>query len=142
MTSTMPGWWLAYGTYLTSQADLFLQSGERRLATLLWSITARLTRPRTDRCTSRFTEKKAHSALRLIGTSTRLWTKFQTTSCQTTLLKMNPNKIKKAGDNATAAASFAKRTQLLELNALQLHTDRETCSKAWTKRPTMLSIVL
>ena len=91
---------------------------------------------------SRFTEKKAHSALRLIGTSTRLWTKFQTTSCQTTLLKMNPNKIKKAGDNATAAASFAERTQLLELSALQLHTDREICNKTWTKQPTMLSTVL
>ena len=38
--------------------------------------------------------------------------------------------IKKAGDNATTAASFAERTQLLELSALQLHTDRETCSKA------------
>ena len=45
MTSTMPAWWLAYGTYLTSQADLFLQSEERKLATLLWSIIARLSTP-------------------------------------------------------------------------------------------------
>ena len=100
MTSTMPDWWLAYGTYLTSQADLFLQSEERRLATLLWSITARLTLPRTDRCTSRFTEKKAHLALRLIGTPTRVWTKFQMMSYQSTLLKMSPIKTK----NATARA--------------------------------------
>ena len=67
---------------------------------------------------------------------------FQTTSCQSTLLKTNPNKIKKDGNNATAAVSFAERTQLLELSALQLHMDRETCSKAWTKRPTMLLTVL
>ena len=63
-------------------------------------------------------------------------------SCQSTLLKTSPNKIKKAGDNATAATPFAERTQLLELSALQLHTDRETCSKTWTKQPTMLSTVL
>ena len=58
------------------------------------------------------------------------------------LLKTSPNKIKKAGDNATAAAPFAERTQLLELSALQLHTNRKTCSKTWTKQPTMLLTVL
>ena len=72
MTSTMPGWWLAYGTYLTSQADLFLQSEERKLATPLWSITARLTRLRTDKCTFHFMEMKVHLALRLICTPTRV----------------------------------------------------------------------
>ena len=48
---------------------------------------------------------------------------------QSTLCKMNPNKTKKAGDNATAAAPLAERTRLLELNALQLHTDHKTCDE-------------
>ena len=56
------------------------------------------------------------------------------------LRKTSPNKIKKAGDNATAAAPFAERTQLLELSAL--HMDREIGSKTWTKQPTMLLTVL
>ena len=58
------------------------------------------------------------------------------------LRKTSPKKTGNAGDDATAAAPLVERTQLLELSALQLHTDCETCSKAWTKRPTMLSIVL
>jgi len=45
------------------------------------------------------------------------------------LLKTSPNKIKKAGDNATAAAPLAERTQLLELSALQLHMDRGISNK-------------
>ena len=48
---------------------------------------------------------------------------------QSTLCKMNPNKTKKAGDNATAAAPLAERTRLLELSTLQLLMERETCSK-------------
>ena len=87
-------------------------------------------------------EKRVHLAPRQIGTPMRVSTKFQTTSCQSTLLKTNPNKIKKVGDNATTTAPFAERTQLLELSALQLHTDREICNKTWTKQPTMLSTVL
>ena len=83
-----------------------------------------------------------HLALGLINTPTRVWTKFQTMSCQSTLRKTSPNEIGKAGDNATAAAPLAERTQLLELSALQLHTDRETFSKTWTKQPTMLLTVL
>ena len=48
---------------------------------------------------------------------------------QSTLRKMNPNKTRKASDNATAAAPLAERTRLLELSVLQLHMERETCSK-------------
>ena len=50
-------------------------------------------------------------------------------SYQSTRRKMNPNKIEKAGDNATAAAPLAERTRLLELSTLQLLMERETCSK-------------
>ena len=78
---------------------------------------------------SHFTEKKVHSALGLINTPMRIWTKYQTMSYKSTLRKMNPNKTKKAGDNATAAAPLAERTRLLELSVLQLHRDCETCSK-------------
>jgi hypothetical protein len=69
----------------------------------------------------------------------RIWTKYQMMSYQSMLHKMNPNKIKKAGDNTTAAAPLAERTQLLELNAFQLRTDHETRDETWTKQPTMLS---
>ena len=86
-------------------------------------------------------EMKVHLALRLIGTPTRVQIKFQTTSYQSTLRKMSPNKTRKAGNNATAAAPLAERTQLLELSVLQLCTDRETCSKTWTKQPTMFLTV-
>jgi len=48
---------------------------------------------------------------------------------QSTLCKMNPNKTKKAGDNATAAAPLAETKRMLELSTLQLHMVRETCSK-------------
>ena len=58
------------------------------------------------------------------------------------LRKTSPNKTRKAGDNATAAVPLVERMQLLELSALRLRTDRETCSKTWMKQPTMLSIVL
>ena len=78
---------------------------------------------------SHFTEKKVHLALRLINTPTRVWTKFQTMSCQSTLRKTSPNKIGKEGDNATAAAPLAERTRLLRLNALQLRMDNETCDR-------------
>ena len=87
-------------------------------------------------------EMKVHLALRLIGTPTSVWIKFQTTSCQSTLRKTSPNKTRKAGDNATAAAPFAEGTKLLELSALRLHMDRETCSKTWTKQPTIFLTVL
>ena len=43
--------------------------------------------------------------------------------------KMNPSKIEKAGDNATAAVLLAEKMRLLELSALQLHMDREICNK-------------
>ena len=74
-------------------------------------------------------EKKAHLALRLIGTPTRVWTKFQTMSYQSTRRKMNPNKIEKDDDNVTVAMLLTERTRLLELSVLQLHRDCETCSK-------------
>ena len=61
---------------------------------------------------------------------------------QSTLCKMNPNKTKKAGDNATATVPLAERMRLLELSTLQLLMERETCSKTWMKQPTMLLIVL
>jgi hypothetical protein len=38
-----------------------------------------------------------------------------------------PSKTKKAGDDATAAKPLAERMRLLELSALQLRMDRETC---------------
>ena len=60
-------------------------------------------------------------------------------SYQSMLHKMNPNKIKKDSDNATAAAPLAERTRLLELNTFQLRTDHETRDETWTKQPTMLS---
>ena len=74
-------------------------------------------------------EKKAHLAPRLIDTPTKVWTKFQTMSCQSTLRKMSPNKTRKAGNSATAAAPLAERTRPLEPSALQLRTDRKTCIK-------------
>ena len=46
---------------------------------------------------------------------------------QSTLRKMNPNKTRKASDNATTAVPLAERTRLLELSALQLRMDCETC---------------
>ena len=58
------------------------------------------------------------------------------------LLKTSPNKIKKAGDNATATVPLTERTRLLELNAPKLHTDRGTNTKTWTKQPIMPSTVL
>ena len=63
-------------------------------------------------------------------------------SGQSTLRKMSPNKARKAGDDATAAAPLTERTRPLVLSALQLRTDHETYSKTWTKQPTMLSTVL
>ena len=45
------------------------------------------------------------------------------------LRKTSPNKTRKAGDNATAAAPLAERTRLLGLNALQLRMDNETCDR-------------
>ena len=78
---------------------------------------------------SHFTEKKVHSVLRMINTPMRIWTKYQMMSYQSTRRKMNPSKIEKAGDNATAAALLAEKTRLLELSAFQLHMDREICNK-------------
>ena len=80
--------------------------------------------------------------LRLTSMPMNSRTKYQTMNCQSTLRKMNPNKTRKAGDDATAAVPLAERTQPLELSVLQLRTDRETCSKTWTKRPTMFLTVL
>jgi len=48
---------------------------------------------------------------------------------QSTLRKTNPNKTKKADDNATAAAPLAETKRMLELSTLQLHMVRETYSK-------------
>ena len=59
----------------------------------------------------------------------KTWTKYQTMSYQSTRRKMNPSKIEKAGDNATAAALLAEKTRLLELSALQFHMEHETCNK-------------
>ena len=72
----------------------------------------------------------------------KTWTKYQTMSYQSAHRKMNPSKIEKAGDNATAAALLAEKTRLLELSALRLRTDRETCSKTRTKQPAMFLTVL
>ena len=58
------------------------------------------------------------------------------------LRKTSPNKTRKAGDNATATVPLAEKTRLLELSALRLCTDHETCSKTWTKQPTMFLTVL
>jgi hypothetical protein len=55
---------------------------------------------------------------------------------------MNPNKTRKAGGNATTAVLLVEGTQLLELSAFWLHTDREIYNKTWTKQPTMFSTVL
>ena len=51
------------------------------------------------------------------------------TSYRSTLRRMNPNKTRKVGDNATAAVPLAERTRLLGLNALQLRMDNETCDR-------------
>jgi len=142
MTSTMLGWWPAYGIYLISQADLFPQSEEKKSATPLWSITSRLTRPQTGRCMSHSTGTRLRLALKLIGSPTRAQVKSQTTNCQSTLRKTNHNKTKKADDNVTAAVPFAEGTQLLELSALQFSMDRKICSKTWMKQAIMFSTVL
>jgi len=63
-------------------------------------------------------EMKVRSVLRLINTPMKTMTKYRTMSYQSTLRKMNPNKIEKAGDNATAAVLLAEKTRLLELSAL------------------------
>ena len=78
---------------------------------------------------SLFTGNKVRLALGLTNTPTRVWTKYQTMSCQSTLRKTSPNKTGKTSDNATAAAPLAERTRLLELSTLQLLMERETCSK-------------
>ena len=87
-------------------------------------------------------EKKVHWARRLIGMPTKVWIKFQTTSCQLTLRKTIPNKTRKAGDIVTAAAPLAERMRPPGLNALQLRTDREICDRTWMKQTTMHLIVL
>ena len=63
-------------------------------------------------------------------------------SYQSTHRKMNPNKIEKAGDDATAAELLAEKMRLLELSALLLHMNHEICNKTWMKQPTMHSTVL
>ena len=83
-----------------------------------WSTTTQLTRPRIDRCTSRFMEKRVHLAPRQTGMPTRGSTKFQTTSCQSTLRRTSPNKTKKTGDDTIIAVPLAEGTQLPELSAL------------------------
>jgi len=83
-----------------------------------------------------------HLAPRQIGTPMRVSTKFQTTSCQSTLRRTSPNKTRKTGDNATVTVPLAEGTQLLELSAFQFSTDRETCDKTWMKQTTMHSTVL
>ena len=67
--------------------------------------------------------------LGLTSMPTKTWTKYQTMSYQSTCRKMNPSKIEKAGDNATATVLLAEKTRLLELSALQLHKDRKTYNK-------------
>ena len=91
---------------------------------------------------SLFTGKKEHLALGLTNTPTRVWTKYQTMSCQSTLRNTSPNKTGKTGDNATTAAPLVERTRLLGLNALHLCADHGTCDRTWTKQPTKLSTVL
>ena len=67
--------------------------------------------------------------LRLTSMPMNSQTKYQMMNCQSTLRKMNPNKTKKVGNNATAVVPLAERTRLLELNTFQLHADRETCDQ-------------
>ena len=57
------------------------------------------------------------------------------------LRKMNPNKTEKVGDDEITIVPLAERTRLLELSAPRLRTDRETCSKTWTKQPTIFLTV-
>jgi len=78
---------------------------------------------------SRFTEKGLYLVLGLTSVPTKTGTKYQTMSYQSMHRKMNPSKLEKAGDNATAAALLAEKTRLLELSALRLHMDREICNK-------------
>ena len=78
---------------------------------------------------SRFTEKGVHLVLGLTSMPTKTWTKYQTMSYQSMRRKMNPSKIEKAGDNATAAVLLAEKMRLLELSALQLYMDRKICNK-------------
>jgi hypothetical protein len=87
-------------------------------------------------------EMKVRLVLRLINTPMKIWTKYRTMRCQSTLCKMNPNKIEKAGDNATVAAPLAERMRLLKLNTLQLRMDRKTREKTWMKQSIMLLTVL
>ena len=45
------------------------------------------------------------------------------------LHKMSPSNTENTSDDVTAAVPAAERTRLLELNALQLRTDHETCDE-------------
>ena len=58
------------------------------------------------------------------------------------LRKMGPNKTRKTGDDATVVVPLAEGMQLLELSALQLCMDRETCDMTWMKQTTMHSTIL
>jgi len=51
-------------------------------------------------------EMKVRSVLRLINMPMKTLTKYRMMSYQSTLRKMNPNKIEKVGDNVTAAAPY------------------------------------
>ena len=67
---------------------------------------------------SHFTDKEVHLVLGLTNMPMKTWTKYQTMSYRLTRRKMNPSKIEKAGDNATAAVLLAEKMRLLELSAL------------------------
>ena len=83
-----------------------------------------------------------HLAPRQIGTPTRVSTKFQMTSFQSTLRKTSPNKTRKTSDDATVAVPLAEETQLLELSALRFSLDREFYGRIWMKQLTMFLTVL
>ena len=55
-------------------------------------------------------EKGVHLVLGLTNMPTKTWTKYQTMSYQSTRRKMNPSKIEKAGNKATAAALLVEKT--------------------------------
>ena len=83
-----------------------------------------------------------HLSLRQISMPMRVWIKFKTMSCQSTLRKTSPNKTRKTDDDATAATLLVGKTRLLGLNMLLPRVAHETCSKTWMKLPTMHSTVL
>ena len=83
-------------------------------------------------------EMTVHSDLRMNNKATRTWTRFQMTSYQLMLRKMNLNKTEIAGDDGTVAVPLAERTQLHELSVLQRYMDHVIYDEILTKQLSML----